>query len=125
MKKIIPLFVTLLALVLPFSANAATLAQFDAWKKEFPAAIATDSANLRKLIAGYELLVKQVTPTTARKLLSQLKDKLVRDQTTAASILNPTKTSSPTVTAAMRAAAEETSKWLNEKFAPFLAKAPV
>ena len=75
------------------------------------------------MIAGYQQLFNQVTPTVAaKKTLSLLKSKLTREQMTANSILHPKP--GTTVTAAMRADAEEASKWLNEKFAPFLAKAP-
>lgn len=122
MKTIAVRLVALVALMFSVSLHAATLAQVDAWKAGFPAASPSDSAKLGQMIAGYQLLVKQVTPT-ARKPLSLLKDKLVRDQTVANAILHPTKPAAP-VTPAVRAEAEEASKWLNEKFAPFLARAP-
>jgi len=122
MKFLGVLLITLVALILPVSSQAATPAQVDAWKGAFPGPSSGDSASLRKMIADYQLLVNQVTPT-AKKILSLLKTKLVRDQTTANNILHPPRPN-PRITAAMRADAEEASRWLNDRFAPYFASAP-
>ena len=122
MKTIVVRVLALLVLVIPGLAGAATPAQVDSWKAEFPAAAATDSAALHKLVAGYQLSVNQVK-ATAPKTLALLKDKLTRDQLRIEGILHPAKPN-PSITPAMRADAEAAGKWLNDKFAPYLAKAP-
>jgi len=110
------------ALVFPLALPAATLEQVNAWKATFPAATASDSPALQQMIASYQLMVNQVTPTPG-KTLSLLKSKLAHDQMTANHVLHPARPD-PKITDAMRAGAEEASQWLNTKFAPFLAKAP-
>ena len=122
MKTIAVRLLVLVALLFPVILRAATAAQVDAWKAEFPAASASDSASLHKMIAGYQLLVIKVTPAPG-KLLSLLKEKLTRDQITTNNILHPPRPN-PRITAAMRADAEEASHWLNDKFAPYFARVP-
>mgnify|MGYP001601155692 CR=1 FL=1 len=118
-----PLPLVVPAATAPAAATAPTAAQFAAWITTFPAATATDSVKLREFIGHYEVVVKQVTPATAKKLLFQLSDKLQRDQTHLAAVLKPVKPS-PTMTPALRAETQEASDWLARKFAPFLSKAP-
>lgn len=124
MKKILLSLFAFLAVLLAPVTFAATAAQFDAWKKEFPAASAADPAALQTIASTYETLVKQVTPATAAKLLPQIKDKMTKEQARLAAMLNPPKAPKTPLAPEMRAAAELTEKWLTGKFAPFLAKAP-
>ena len=122
MKSFGVLLVALVALMLPAISQAATPAQVEAWKAAFPGPSAGDSPQLRTMIAGYQQLVNQLTPAPG-KTLSLLKSKLTRDQMTANNILHPARPN-PRITAAMRADAEESSRWLNDRFAPYFAGAP-
>jgi hypothetical protein len=124
MKKIFPLFLAVVAGLLVPSVRAATPTQIEAWKKGFPAAMPGDSAYLHRLIAGYETMVKQVTATTAKKLLPLMRSKLIREQQVAAARLHPTKPSALPFTDVERAEIEAELNWLNTKFAPFLSEAP-
>jgi hypothetical protein len=125
MKKLSLLFLAIVVagLLVP-SVRAATPAQIETWKKEFPAATPGDSANLHRLIASYETMVKQVTATTTKKLLPLMRSKLIREQQVAAARLHPTTRGALPPTDVERAEMEAELAWLNTKFAPFLSQAP-
>ena len=122
MKTLVLRLFAFVSLMLPLFAQGATPAQFEAWKAGFPASV-SDSPQLQRMEAGYQLLVSKITPATSRKSLALLRSKMIGDQERTNHILHPTRPT-PTITPAMRADAEEFSRWLNGKFAPFLAAAP-